>query len=148
MRQIIGTPILFVNRNSYLLLGDNIGMSIGLRVREARMAAKLSQKDLAAIVGLSQPTLSELETSESTGSTSLASIAAALGVSALWLETGKGNPKSAEGNLTNQVSVLGELKTAELMLVTIYRSLPSESQEKLTKTANDLFIRHEAKRNE
>lgn len=41
---------------------------------------------------MSQPTLSELETGESAGTTIVASIASALGVNALWLETGKGSP--------------------------------------------------------
>lgn len=39
---------------------------------------------------MSAPTISELETGKSAGSTKLAAIASALGVNALWLETGKG----------------------------------------------------------
>lgn len=47
---------------------------------------------------MTQGTLSELETGESKSSTLLPSMAAALGVSALWLETGKGSmfPGDAE----------------------------------------------------
>jgi phage repressor protein C with HTH and peptisase S24 domain len=90
MQPIIGTPILQVNRNSDCLLFDNIGMSIGSRIKEARTQAKLSQKALAQKVGMSQSSLSELETGESSGTTLIASFAAALGVNALWLETGKG----------------------------------------------------------
>lgn len=70
----------------------NIGMSIGERIREARKRAKLTQKQLATKVGISQGALSELETGESEGTTYVASFAAALGVNALWLETGKGLP--------------------------------------------------------
>lgn len=40
---------------------------------------------------MAQASLSELETGESQGTTLVATIAAALGVSALWLETGRGN---------------------------------------------------------
>lgn len=65
-------------------------MSIGTRVREARKRAKMTQAQLAAKVGMSQGSLSELESGESAGTTLIASIAAALGVSALWLESGKG----------------------------------------------------------
>lgn len=65
-------------------------MSIGTRIRDARKRAKLTQKQLADRVGMQQATLSQLETGESTGTTMIASFAAALGVSALWLETGKG----------------------------------------------------------
>jgi len=90
MSQSIGTPILFVNRDSDLVPADNIGMSIGSRIKDARRAAKLTQKALASKVGMSQASLSELETGESQGTTMIGSFAAALGVSALWLETGKG----------------------------------------------------------
>jgi transcriptional regulator with XRE-family HTH domain len=96
MKQIIGTPILKVNRNSNLVSVNNIGMSIGQRIRAARKNAKLTQAELAAKVGMKQGSLSELETGESTGTTLVASIAAALGVSALWLETGKGVPNAIE----------------------------------------------------
>lgn len=91
MNTSIGTPILFVNRYSDLMPHDNIGMSIGSRIREARRAAKLTQKALAERVGMKQASLSELETGESQGTTMIASFAAALGVSALWLETGRGS---------------------------------------------------------
>jgi phage repressor protein C with HTH and peptisase S24 domain len=91
MENIIGVPILHVNRNSDLVPTDNIGMSIGTRIREARRAAKLTQKALAQKVGMAQASLSELETGESAGTTLVASLAAALGVNPLWLETGKGS---------------------------------------------------------
>jgi transcriptional regulator with XRE-family HTH domain len=65
-------------------------MSIGSRIREARKSANMTQQQLADKSGLKQAALSELETGESAGSKYLASIAAALGVSALWLETGRG----------------------------------------------------------
>lgn len=66
-------------------------MSIGTRIKEARRDKKLTQKQLADKVGIKQPTLSELENGDSAGTTMVASFAAALGVSALWLETGKGD---------------------------------------------------------
>ena len=90
MSDSIGTPISEVNRYSDSLRADNIGMSIGSRIKEARRAKKLTQKELAAKVGMAQASLSELETGESQGTTMIASFAAALGVNALWLETGKG----------------------------------------------------------
>ncbi len=67
-------------------------MSIGTRIREARKRVKMTQAQLAAKVGMAQGTLSELETGESDGTSLVASFAAALGVNALWLETGKGVP--------------------------------------------------------
>lgn len=82
---------MYVNRISDLFFNDNIGMSIGTRIKEARRDIKMTQKELSAKVGVAQATLSELETGESAGTTLIASFAAALGVSPLWLETGKGS---------------------------------------------------------
>lgn len=65
-------------------------MSIGTRIKEARLLKKLTQKQLADKVRVKQPTLSQLESGKSEGSTLIASFATALGVSAYWLETGKG----------------------------------------------------------
>jgi len=50
----------------------------------------MSQEVLAKRTGLSQSSLSDLETGKSAGTTYVATLAAALGVSALWLETGRG----------------------------------------------------------
>lgn len=71
-------------------------MSIGKRVREARTDAKMSQAQLARKVGIRQPTLSDLERGESHRSANLASMAAALGVNALWLETGRGPKRGGD----------------------------------------------------
>jgi phage repressor protein C with HTH and peptisase S24 domain len=96
MKPSIGKPILRVNRYSNSLRGDNIGMSIGSRIREARQAAGLTQKALAQKVGMAQGSLSALETGDSQGTTMIATMAAALGVSPLWLETGRGPMKGSE----------------------------------------------------
>lgn len=101
---IIGTPIFTVNRYSYLYFNENIGMSIGTRIKEARIEKDLTQKQLAAKVGIKQPTLSELERGDSAGTTMVASFAAALGVNALWLETGKGE-KHAPQELKKVIAV-------------------------------------------
>lgn len=90
MEDIMGTPVFSVNRNSGLMLRDNIGMSIGARIKQARAAAKISQIELAARSGLKQSTISDLEVGKSQGTTAVASLAAALGVNPLWLEAGKG----------------------------------------------------------
>jgi phage repressor protein C with HTH and peptisase S24 domain len=106
MKRSIGTPILFVNRDTDLMRTDNIGMSIGSRIKEARLGAKLTQKELARRVGMAQASLSELETGESQSTTLVASLAAALGVSALWLETGKGQMGEGAGASAPLDSVL------------------------------------------
>ncbi len=71
-------------------------MSIGKRIKEARLEAGLSQKALATKAGVTQPSISQLETGESQTASSVASMAAALSVNALWLETGKGPKRPGE----------------------------------------------------
>jgi phage repressor protein C with HTH and peptisase S24 domain len=56
-----------------------------------RNQLELSQTELGARAGLTQPTISALEKNRAHTSGSLASIAQALGVNALWLETGLGD---------------------------------------------------------
>lgn len=116
MDTIIGTPILKVNRNSDSLSRDNTLMSIGNRIRAARRARGLTQKELAASVGISQATLSELETGESAGTTMLATFAKALKVNAYYLETGIGPKEYVEHGAP------AETNTQEEELLAAYRS--------------------------
>jgi phage repressor protein C with HTH and peptisase S24 domain len=95
MDTIMGTPVFKVNRFSGTSLSDNIEMSIGTRVKQARKAAKLTQAELASRTGLKQSSISDLEVGKSQGTTFIASLAAALGVNPLWLETGKGQMTGA-----------------------------------------------------
>lgn len=74
-------------------------MSTGMRVKECRQALKMSQSELARLAGLTQPTISSLERGDSNTSGSLASIAQALGISALWLETGLGDKTLPTGRI-------------------------------------------------
>jgi phage repressor protein C with HTH and peptisase S24 domain len=97
MSDIMGTPVLDVNRFSGSFPADNIGMSIGSRVKQARKQAKMTQIELAARSGLKQSTISDLEVGKSQGTTNLASLAVALGVNPLWLETGRGSMRPGDG---------------------------------------------------
>ena len=74
----IGSPITCLN------------MTIGDRVKRARKHAGLNQRDLAKAIGITQPSLSELERGESRSSAYLIQIASVCGVDANWLATGKG----------------------------------------------------------
>lgn len=65
--------------------------SVGARVSARRTELGISQKELARRVGLTQPTISALEMGKSNTSGSIASLAKALGVVPLWLETGLGD---------------------------------------------------------
>lgn len=59
------------------------------RIKLARKQAKLTQKELADKIGITQPSLSELETGKSHSTSFIASIAQACHVDPLWLETGQ-----------------------------------------------------------
>lgn len=61
------------------------------RLRWARKQAGLTQTALSSAIGMSQGAYSQLERS-GTASEKTASLAATLGVSPLWLETGEGQP--------------------------------------------------------
>jgi len=69
--------------------------SLGERLREARIAAHLSQGQLSAAAGLSQKTISKIERGDQSGSTAIAQLARAVGVNALWLAEEKG-PREVE----------------------------------------------------
>lgn len=61
------------------------------RLKEARIKAGLSQRQVAEAVGMKQPSYSYLEKTDNSGSSHLAEIAKVLGVDAYWLRTGKTN---------------------------------------------------------
>lgn len=65
--------------------------SVGERIKQRRKELKISQADLARRVGISQATLSQLESNGSHSTREIARLAAALGVTALWLADGKGS---------------------------------------------------------
>lgn len=71
--------------------------TLGSRVKAARLDAKLSQEALARQVGVSQGLIGQIESGKNQGSKHLAALARALGVSADWLETGKGPRERAVG---------------------------------------------------
>lgn len=64
--------------------------TFGGRLRAARLAKKMSQKDLAAAAGISQALVSELEKNEYRGTAHMVNLARLTGVRPLWLEQGRG----------------------------------------------------------
>jgi SOS-response transcriptional repressor LexA len=65
-------------------------MTFGVRLRQARREAGLTQTQLGKKAGIEQGTISELENDKYSGSAFTPQLAAALGVNALWLATEKG----------------------------------------------------------
>ncbi|MEQ8409099.1 MAG: helix-turn-helix transcriptional regulator [Gammaproteobacteria bacterium] len=60
------------------------------RLVEARVSSGLTQQTICKLVGITQPTLSDLEKGKSKSSAKLPELAFILGVDAYWLATGKG----------------------------------------------------------
>lgn len=123
-------------------------MSIGTRVKEARKARGISQKELAAKIGTSQPALSLLESGESQGTTFLARIASILCVNPLWLETGKGTrelatvlPQAGPGGSLNLKAETAE----EMQLLMIYRSANEREREAINDVINEMRLLIEAR---
>ncbi|MFK0090854.1 LexA family protein [Pseudomonas sp. NPDC090755] len=71
------------------------------RVKAARKHARLTQVELAKLVGIDQASISDLERGRSGRSSYNASIAKACGVSALWLEKGAGEMLAGLGEPSN-----------------------------------------------
>lgn len=112
-----------VNRNTYLRGYRQAPMVLGMkstiqsRLKEARIAAGLTQAQLAELVGMRQPTYSQLERGLSKSSTLLPQIAFVLGVQPHWLATGDG-PRD-EASL---------LDIDERELIAAWRTLPPDSK--------------------
>jgi transcriptional regulator with XRE-family HTH domain len=71
--------------------------TLGARLRWARQKNDLTQAAAAKAVGLSQPTLSDLENDNTKGTTSLLELAALYSVDVAWLKTGRGHAVSDSG---------------------------------------------------
>jgi len=94
--------------------------TLAYRLREARTAAGLTQKDVAERAGMGQPNYSDLERGKNVGTTLLPVIAAVLGVRGYWLATGDG-PRDAGD----------ELDIDESEIIALWRAMPPQSRELL-----------------
>ncbi|HWZ47324.1 MAG TPA: S24 family peptidase [Herbaspirillum sp.] len=71
--------------------------TLAKRLRWARNQKRLSQEELGKLAGVSQSTIGNLEAGTRASARKIASIAAALGVDALWLAEGKQRPAVRPG---------------------------------------------------
>lgn len=99
---------------------EDMSMNYSERIKAARKHAKLTQSGLAAAVGIDQTSISNLERGKSRGSSHTASIAAACGVNALWLETGL-------GEMTGEVAIIDRPYPDHAQLVGPFNIWDSES---------------------
>lgn len=90
MNPSIGLPNCFVNRQTEVQSVHHRKMNtLGQRISSRRKELKMSQKTLAAKVGMSQGNLSELENDHYPSSSFVPRLAEVLKVSAIWLADGK-----------------------------------------------------------
>lgn len=71
-------------------------MTIGARIKAEREAQGITRTMLAQLSGVKYPTLAGIENGDQESSTQLHAIAAALGVSPTWLESGRGRKSIQE----------------------------------------------------
>ncbi|NII53556.1 helix-turn-helix transcriptional regulator [Luteibacter sp. SG786] len=71
-------------------------MTVGERIKEARLRLKMSRPALAKAADLPYPTLAGIENSDQSSSTKLHVLAKALRVRVEWLETGKGPMEASD----------------------------------------------------
>lgn len=102
----------------------------GERIRHYREAAGITQKAMAALIGIKPPSLSEIESGESKAPAALTLLRTAqvLGLDPLHLLTGEGPPVRAVQNLSAD----------ELRLLVMYRELPPTQRLDLEAEANRL----------
>lgn len=72
------------------------GIALGARIKAARDDADLTQGQVAAVAGCSQQMIGDLERGKYQKSAYLVGIAAACGVSASWLATGRGDMHASD----------------------------------------------------
>jgi transcriptional regulator with XRE-family HTH domain len=98
-------------------------MSVGQRLKDARKARKLTQERLSKMTGVSQSTISDVERGRNASTKELPTLAAALGVSALWIATGRGprHDSAPVRPLAPQRQINTELMVQAMRAVTAYQ---------------------------
>jgi transcriptional regulator with XRE-family HTH domain len=105
----------------------------------ARKRARLTQQQVADAAGMTQPAYSDLESGRSKSTALVASLAAALNVSALWLERGAGSPDLVSARETgpayreavNESELAVVIDAVETWLAESRRTLPTADKAKL-----------------
>lgn len=84
-------------------------MNLSERIKKARKHARLTQSELAELVGIAQTAISQLESGKTLRSTYLVQIAQACSVNSLWLASGEGEMLQPEDSLALTRSVIDEV---------------------------------------
>jgi len=84
-------------------------MNLSERIKKARKHARLTQSELAELVGIAQTAISQLESGKTLRSTYLVQIAQACSVNSLWLASGEGEMLQPEDSMALTRSVIDEI---------------------------------------
>lgn len=109
--------------------------TLGGRVKWARVQRRMSQPGLAAAAGVRQGTIGNLESGLRKKPRELLSIAAALGASPTWLETGKGEwdaLAASAANATRSGTLFDELSDDERRLLENFRAMLDDDQKQFS----------------
>lgn len=116
------------------------------RIKQARKHAGLTQRELAKLVGVSQPVISQLESGENLQSVHLVKIASACRVSAHWLSAGSGQMAygetwgmfgTAADDVTGDPAQDSALSAVKAMLANSGKGLPESVRQRLLAAAEE-----------
>jgi transcriptional regulator with XRE-family HTH domain len=111
------------------LSDTEMGMPVGARIRQARLARGMTQADLAAKIGVTRSAVAQWETDRAGQvRANLTRLAAVLGVSVQFLLEGEG-PRMGDERAEN---------ATELALLRLYRTCTEEDRAFLLRTATRL----------
>ncbi|MBF0185405.1 MAG: LexA family transcriptional regulator [Magnetococcales bacterium] len=113
-------------------------MNFGERIVTARKSAKLTQKELADRVGISQTAIHKLEHGRSKMSRQTVSIALTCGVDPIWLETGRGDMSLGGARPGMTAEELGKaVDGGELHRTPLFARLPLISWEEASRLCSE-----------
>lgn len=110
-------------------------MTLAHRIVSARKACGLTRPELALLIDMPYQTLAELENGRTRGTRRLGRLAAALGVNALWLETGQGVRNASGAAAAESPTVL---TPDERELLIAFRAMPEARRATLSALAAEL----------
>lgn len=114
-------------------------MNLGERIKKLRIEAGYTQAQLAELADVWQSTIAELESGRRSHSANVFAIAAALGVSANWLQIGDGTPTS---EFIQPKIARHEAKIEEIIKLML--STDERGREKILLSAKDTLDSHRA----
>ncbi|MBF0400967.1 MAG: helix-turn-helix domain-containing protein [Magnetococcales bacterium] len=113
-------------------------MTLSERIQTARKQAKLTQKELADRVGISQTAVHKLECGRSKSSRRTVAIALTCGVDPIWLDTGRGEMSLIGATPgMNQAEFAKAAEDGEIYRAPLFARLPLISWEDASKACED-----------